>query len=431
MKVPGGYDALRRSFAIRDYRLFVIGNLTSNVGLWTQRVALGWLTWDLTHSTAWLGGISMAEAVPTLVLALIAGTVVDRFDYFRLLRLTQTLSLAYAVAMAVLVLTGLMNIWLLAALVFVRGAVSAFNRPSRMTAVYSLVGRDLLGSAVAVNSIIFNISRFAGPAVGGGLIVGVGIGWTFVVVAGMFLVFNIMIRLIHAQGAPPAREQRPSMLAETIEGLRYMAVHRGIRIQMMVIIIVSLLAKPISDLLPGFAGRIFERGPDGLAIFLSTYGFGAMLGAFWIASRGRGLKGMTTLSIGAVLVSAAFLLLFALAPAFWIACVAIGFIGCAFIVQNVSNQTLIQSASDTAMRGRVISNYGLVNQGLPSFGTLLSGAIAEHIGLRLPIAAGAVLLALGWLWLWRMRHGLAAIMETDPVAEEAGSDKNAAGTSRA
>ena len=88
MKVPGGYDALRRSFAIRDYRLFVIGNLTSNVGLWTQRVALGWLTWDLTHSTAWLGGISMAEAVPTLVLALIAGTVVDRFDYFRLLRFT-------------------------------------------------------------------------------------------------------------------------------------------------------------------------------------------------------------------------------------------------------------------------------------------------------------------------------------------------------
>lgn len=419
MKVPGGYDALRRSFAIRDYRLFVIGNLTSNVGLWTQRVALSWLTWELTHSTAWLGGMAMAEAIPTLSFALVAGTIVDRVDYFRLLRITQALSLAYAVAMAVLVLTGLINIWLLVALVFVRGSVSSFNRPSRMTAVYSLVGRDLLASAVSVNSIIFNISRFAGPAVGGGLIVAVGIGWTFAAAAAMFLVFNIMIRLIRAKAAPPSREKRASMLADTVEGLRYMVLHPGIRVQMIVIILVSVLAKPVSNLLPGFAGKVFAMGPDGLATFLSSYGFGAMLGAFWMVGRGRGLAGMTAISMAAVLAAAACLFLFALAPLFWVACIAIGLVGCAFIVQNVSNQTLIQSAADPAMRGRVISNYGLVNQGLPSLGTLCSGAIAEHVGLHLPVATGAVLLAVAWCWAWRQRRSLAAIMEVEPDSEAA------------
>ncbi len=414
MKVPGGYDALRRSFAIRDYRLFVIGNLTSNVGLWTQRVALGWLTWELTHSTAWLGIIAVAEALPTLVLALIAGTVVDRVDYFRLLRFTQALSLGYAVAMAALVLAGLMDIWLLFALVLFRGAVSAFNRPSRMTAVYSLVGRDLLASAVSVNSVIFNISRFAGPAVGGALIVAVGIGWTFAACAVLFLTFNVLLSMIRARAVSAGREERRSMLSDTVEGLRYMAAHPGIRAQMIIVVLMSVLAKPLVDLLPAFAGRVFAMGPDGLALLLSANGLGAMVGSFWLASRGRGLAGMTGLSIGAVLASALFLVLFVSAPEFWIGCIAIGFIGFAFIVQNVANQTLIQSASDPAMRGRVISNYGLVHQGLPALGTLMVGAIAERFGLQLPITIAACLLALGWYWAWSRRHALTVVLEADP-----------------
>src|SRR3954467_2917972 len=110
MKVPGGFSALQRTMLLPNYRLYVIGNLASNLGLWVQRVAIGWLTWELTNSTAWLGGIAIAESAPPIVFGLIAGTVVDRVDYFKMMRLTQAFSLLYAVAMAAFTFAGLMNI---------------------------------------------------------------------------------------------------------------------------------------------------------------------------------------------------------------------------------------------------------------------------------------------------------------------------------
>lgn len=419
MRIAGSFATLGRSLAIRDYRLFVIGNLTSNIGLWTQRIALGWLTWELTHSTAWLGAIAMAEAGPLLIFSLLAGTIIDRVDYFKLLRITQSLSLLYAIVMTVLTLGGWMNIWLLFSIVLVRGAVVSFNRPSRMTVIFSLVGRDMLTSAVALNSVIFNISRFVGPAIGGALIVAAGVGWTFAVAAGMFFVFTLMLHLISARvAAPPVRERR-SILVETLEGLRYTLSHRGILIQMAILLMLGILAKPITDLFPGFVGRVFARGPEGLAILTGIYGLGAMAGAFWMISRDKGVKGLTAISINAILVVAIGLGLFVATSNFWIACPFVAVVGFAFIVQNIANQTLIQMSSAPAMRGRVISIHALVQHVVPAAGALIIGFIADRIGLRLPVAAGAILCIAVWIWLWRQRAALAALLETEQAVGEA------------
>lgn len=414
MKFSGSFGALGRTLAIRDYRLFVIGNLTSNVGLWTQRVALGWLTWELTHSTAWLGAIAIAESAPLLVFALIAGTVIDRVDYFKLLRCTQSLSLAYAVAMAGLTLGGVMNIWLLFVIVLVRGSVVAFNRPSRTTVLYSLVGRDMLGSAVALNSVIFNVSRFIGPALGGGLIVLAGVGWTFAVAAGLFLVFTLTLHMISARVASPPARERGSMIAETMDGLRYMVQHRGIRVQAAIMVVIGFLAKPLSDLLPGFVGEVFNRGPEGLAVLTSVYGIGAMAGAFWMVSRDKGVTGLTAISISGILVVAIGLLLFVATTNFWIASPFLAIVGFAFIVQSIANQTLIQMSSEPTMRGRVISNYALIQHCVPAIGALIMGVIADHIGLRVPVGVGAALCLGLWYWVWRERQSLAAVLESEP-----------------
>ncbi len=416
MKFPGSFGALGRTLAVRDYRLFVIGNLTSNVGLWTQRVALGWLTWELTHSTAWLGAIAIAEAAPLLVFSLIAGTVIDRVDYFKLLRCTQSLSLAFAVTMAALTLTGLMDIWLLLIIVLVRGSVVAFNRPSRTIVLYSLVGRDMLASAVALNSVIFNVSRFVGPAVGGGLIVFAGVGWTFAAAAGLFLIFTLMLYMISARVASPPVRERGSIIAEMVAGLRYMLQHRGIRIQMAILVVIGFLAKPLSDLLPGFVGEVFSRGPEGLAVLTSVYGIGAMAGAFWMVRRDKGVVGLTVLSISGILIVATGLLLFVATPNFWIAAPFLAVVGFAFIVQNIANQTLIQISSEPAMRGRVISNHALVQHSVPAIGALIMGVIADHIGLRAPVAVGAALCVGLWYWVWRQRKPLAAVLESGPPA---------------
>lgn len=420
MKLPEGLRALQRTFVIRNYRLFVIGNMTSNLGLWVQRVAIGWLAWELTNSTTWLGGMAMAESAPTIIFGLIAGTVVDRVDYFKMLRITQACQLLYSVAMATLTFTGLMNIWVLLTLTILRGSIVAFNRPTRMTVVYNMVGRDLLPSVLALNSTIFNTSRFIGPAIGGVILVAGGPKWTFVVGALMFFVFTLCLRAMKMPEVKPIpRAGRPSVLLETIEGLRYTISHAGIRKQLTLLIGTSLFAKPVTDLMPGFAAQVFQMGPHGLALLLSAHGIGATSAGVWLASRDKGIKGMTAVTIRNVLFMAIGLLIFTATDYFWIACPIVCWIGFTFITQGVTNQTLIQSAVDPALRGRVVSTYGLISQGVPSIGSFTMGAIAEHFGLRIPVAAGAVICLLLWATAFRERKSMAAALEVDPTPQHA------------
>jgi MFS family permease len=417
MEIPGGFNAIRLSFAIRDYRLYVIGNVASNIAVWLQRVTIGWLAWELTHSTAWLGGIALAEAAPALLLSLIAGTVIDRVDYFKLLRLTQSFRMLHSAVMAALALSGLMNIWFLLALSILLGSSDAFYRTARLTVVYQLVGREFLASALAVNAIIFNLSRFIGPALGGAIIVVAGVGWAFVAVAALYFVYSVVLRFMVLDCTPVKRVQEP-MLEEIKDGLRYILSHYGIRLQLALLVGTGLMARPVTDLMPGFAGQVFNQGAHGLALLLSSHGIGATVGALMLAGRGKNLKGMTSISIGSILLIAVSLLLFAATPVLWVACLLSGVAGFGFIIQNVTNQTLIQSATDPAFRGRVLSIYGMFVKGIPSIGALVIGILAEHMGLRIPVAGGALLCLLLWYWAWRKRKLLAVSMEAEPANKE-------------
>ncbi len=415
LKMPGGFSMLWRTLSIRDYRLYVIGNFTSYTGLWVQRVAIGWLAWQLTDSPAWLGVIAFADQFPTILLGLFAGALTDRMDYFKLLRITQALSLVYSCIMAVLAFTGWIDIWSLLALTLFRGTIVAFNRPSRMTVIYHLVGRDLLPSAVSFNALIFNSSRFIGPAIGGAIIVFAGTGWAFAVGAMMFLVFTICLRLMNAPVMPEPEPSHKSIMADSLEGLRYLLAHPGIRMQMALLTTTSMFARPLTDMFPGFADEVFGNGAHGLALLQSAQGIGAMAGGAVMLSYSR-LKGLTRLTLSNILVMSLTTIAFTLTGAdlFWLACILIGGVGYALTVQNTSNQTLIQSAVSPDMRGRVLGLYGLVARGGPALGALLMGIAAEHFGLRAPVIFGAALCILLWIWAWPRRNALAAALEVDP-----------------
>ncbi len=414
MKIPGGFQSLRRCMQIRDFRLYAIGSIAHGLGVWILRMAMGWMAWDLTQSTAWLGGIAMAETAPTILLALIAGTVVDRVNYFKMMRITQGLSVLFAAALAALTFAGLMNIWVLCSLTIFRGCLIAFNRPSRMALIYPLVGRDLLAPALAIGSIVFNGSRFIGPAFGGLIVVTWGIAWAFAATTGLLLTYALVLAAMRVSIEPKKQETR-SMLAETKEGITYILAHGGIRLQLVLLVVVGIVAKPVTDLLPGFAGQVFSTGADGLAFLLSFHGLGATAGAIWLASRASGLEGLTRVSIFAIFFLSIVLMGFAASTTFWLALLFSALIGFAFIVLNVSNQTLIQSAVDPNFRGRVISVYGLVVQGMPALGALLLGGIAEHIGLRIPVfIAGAICVGAGY-YAWRRRAMLKSSLEIEPM----------------
>jgi MFS family permease len=421
MRIPVGFEILRQTLALRHYRLYVLGNITSNLGMWTQRVAMGWLTWELTHSTAWLGIIAICEAGPALLVGIFAGAVVDRVDQFKLLRLAQSWSLIFSGALAILTLTNVMDIWMLVGLVLMRGVVIAFYRPTRMTVIYGLVGREFLPSALALNSMVFNTSRFLGPAIGGVIIASAGTGWSFVFAFLLFWVMTFALRAIQHAGLslPPAATTHHSLWHETLEGLRYVLQHNGIRTQLTLLIVTSVVAKPVTDLLPGFAGEVFDRGSTGLALLLSFHGAGAVVGAVWMTSRAS-LVGLTRVTLANILLMGIALLLFVATGNFWIAGPLVSLVGFAFIVQSISNQTLIQSAIEPALRGRVMSVYGIISQGVPSIGTLAMGTIAADWGLRLPIAVGAALCIALWGWGWRLRVPLAAALEHE--AQPAAAD---------
>lgn len=411
MKITGGFDSLRQCMRIKDYRRYVVGNIGHGLGVWNLRLCIGWLAWDLTNSTAWLGGMAMAEMMPTLMFTLFAGTIVDRIDYFRMMRITQGLAMLLAATMSVLTLAGVMNIWLLLSLTTFRGCLMAFNRPSRMALIHPLVGADLIAPALAIVSIIFNGSRFIGPALGGFMIVSAGIGWGFAASAVLLLVYSLALATMKLSIKPQRREGR-SMLAETAEGLAYVVSHGGIRLQLAILAVVGIAAKPVTDLMPGFAGQVFGVGADGLAMLLSAHGVGAMSGAIWLAARPSGIEGMTRMTIFCVLFLAIVLTLFATAQIFWMAVMFAALLGFGFILLNVSNQTLIQSAVDPGLRGRVMSVYGLIMQGVPAFGALLLGGVAEHIGLRIPMLIGGGMCFAVWVVAWRRRGELEASLET-------------------
>jgi predicted MFS family arabinose efflux permease len=417
MRVPIGFEILRQTLTLRYYRLYVLGNITSNLGTWTQRVAMGWLTWELTHSATWLGINAICEAGPSIVIGMFAGAIIDRVDPFKMLRLAQLWSLIYSAAFAILTLTGVIDIWMLTSLVLMRGVVIAFYRPTRSTVIYGLVGREFLPSALALNSMVFNSSRFLGPAIGGTIIAWAGTGWTFVCAFVLFCVMTIALREIKKAGLslPPIRDTHRSIWHETLGGIRYILGHEGIRLQLLLLIVTSLAAKPLPDLMPGFAGQVFDRGSSGLAMFLSCEGIGALVGAIWMTSRSS-LTGLTRITLANILLMSVTILLFSQTTSFYIAAPINALIGFAFIVQSVSNQTLIQSAIEPGMRGRVMSIYGIIAQSLPSLGTLAMGAIAAHTGLRLPVAVGAIIVGLLWAWAWRLRVPLAAALESEPDA---------------
>src|SRR5215831_15937803 len=169
------------AFAYRNYRIYASGNALSLVGIWLQRVSVGWLAWTLTHSGTWLGIMSMAEFFPVVFLSPLAGVLADRRDQVSVIRMTQIIGGTQAGLLAILVYTEAITIEWLFALTLLLGITNAFAQPSRMALISSLVDRPALPSALAINSIVFNSARFIGPAIAGVLIAHVGIGTSFAV----------------------------------------------------------------------------------------------------------------------------------------------------------------------------------------------------------------------------------------------------------
>jgi MFS family permease len=296
-----------------------------------------------------------------------------------------------------------MNIWILAGLVLFRGAVFAFNRPARQTVVYGLVGREKLLSALAQNAMIFQTSKFIGPAIGGATLVAFGIAGTFAIGVLLIFVFTVTLRLLEVP-APARKKREPQpLVTEVADGLRYILSQPAVRNQFILLAIVALCAKPITDLMPGFASGEFGRAASGLAWLLGCHGVGATLAGVWMSFR-FGIRSLLTMACIAIISMSVALILFVGFNSFIIGCLLMPFVGFSAVVMDISNQTIIQSAIRSRFRGRTMSIYGMIAQGGPAIGALAMGLIAESAGLRWPVFIGACLTLIAGVLALIFRH---------------------------
>jgi len=409
-----GFAALAAAFRHRNFRIYAIGNALSLVGLWVQRVAVGWLTWELTRSGTWLGIMVFADLAPALLLGPIGGAIADRFDRKRIAMGAQALALVQAASLAALTMAGLIDIYALLAFTVALGAVSSFWQPVRLALMPALVERPDLPAAIAIASMIFNLARFVGPAVAGPIIVYAGVGPAFAVNAVSFLAFLVALAAMDLPRPKPRPRGGSSVLGDVMAGVRFAAAHAGIGPLLLLTLVVAAGVRPVAELLPGFADAVFDRGAGGLAMMTSALGLGALVGGLWLARRGDrpGLTRatLTGAALGGVAVAA-----FAATDVFPLALLAISGAGVAIAISAVGAQTLVQTAVPDEMRGRVLSFYGLIFRSAPALGALAMGAASEVVGLGPPVMVGAALGVAACAWGWRRRARLAAALEAAPA----------------
>jgi MFS family permease len=411
-----GFQAMRSALAHPNYRYFAMGNVCSHLGSWIQRVAMGWLVWELTRSGTWLGIVAFADLAPTVLFAPIAGVVADRVNRLNGIRITQIMAMAQATLLWGLTLAGLINIEWLVALALAHGIIMAFNQPIRFAIIPALVDRKDLSSAIGLNSVSFNFARVAGPAVAGLLIAYVGISVAFLMNALSYLIYIVALYAIRMQ-APPKRTPRPmsEIPNEMLEGLRYCIRTPGVAPMFFILTVVAVFGRAYAELLPGFADRVFDVGVEGFSMLTSAAGAGAITASFLLAGRSSVVGLMRVVTINVLLLAAA-LIGFTATTDFWIGLICVVVAGFSTLAVGVGEQTLLQNAISGAIRGRVMSLYGMIARGGPAIGALAMGWASDYVGLRWPVMAGAFCCLLLWLWALRRRRGMTEALEAE--AEE-------------
>ena len=405
-------------FANANFRHYVYGNSFSQFGIWVQRVAVAWLTWELTESPFWLGLMAFADFAPAIVFAPLAGAIADRVDRLRGIKITQALGGLQGIVLVVLTGTGTITVEILLFLTFLLGIVMAFNQPLRLAVIPSLVGSKEMSAAVSVNSLTFNVARISGPAIVGITILGFGIAPCFAICAVSYFIFVIALMFVRLYDQPLATQNKTyrDLPSEIMAGLHYCRSHVGIGPVMVLMAVVAIAGRSYTELLPGFAAAVFDRGADGFALLTGAMGLGAIFGGMTLATR-TSVTGLTNYIVINVLVLGFAVIGFALAPAFWAAMIMVCVSGFSQVVVGIGEQTLVQNASDPAMRGRVLSLYGMIGRAGPAIGALIMGGLAEVFGLRWPVMGGAAIMLLFLFWLLPRRKIMAASLECEPSSE--------------
>lgn len=397
------------AFKNRNYRLFFLGQSVSLIGTWMQKTAVSWVIYSLTHSKFMLGVTLFATMFPSFLFSFIAGVVVDRYNKYKLLLLTQFVSMIQAVLLTGLIFFKHYSVWEILALSVFLGIINAFDVPARQSLVYEMVSdKKDLPNALALNSSMVNLSRLIGPAIAGIVIESLGDDVCFGLNALSFVAVIVSLFLMKLPKYIPVPRTK-NILGELKDGLSYIRRTPDIAFILGMLALISLLVLPFSTLIPVYAKDIFHGTASTFGIIDSVIGLGAFSGAIFLASLKRGTDLRKILAVNTFVFGAG-LVLFSHASYYPLALLFAAISAFGMMSQITISNTLIQTTVDPVMRGRVISVYAMAFFGMQPLGGLIIGSISQRIGVEnMVLAEGIFALLIGFLHIGFLKNRRATL----------------------
>jgi predicted MFS family arabinose efflux permease len=400
------FGRIFKAFQYRDFRLMWFGACTSSIGTWMQLVAQGWLIYRLTHSAFLLALDQFLSGIPIFLFSLVGGVIADRVERRRILLGSQWVQMATATTLTVLVATGLVHVWHILCLSFVSGLAQAFGGPAYQALIPTLVKREDMPNAIALNSIQFNLAVTVGPALAGQALAKLGETWCFGLNAVSFLAPIISLSMITTRFLPDKTTE--SIFTSFKKGIAFTRKQPGMEALIILAFFMTFLAMPMRTYLPVFVKDIFRRGPATYGNLLSLMGIGSICGSLGIAAAGN-FKGKGRVALGGLALLGAGISMFAFSKALPVSGAAMVIVGAAMMAVFATVNSLVQLITTNEMRGRVMSVYNFAFRGGMPLGNLATGWLVPMFTAPVVLGINGLLLIAVALYFFLVQRRIAAL----------------------
>ena len=384
-----------RAFRSKSFRIFYAGQGLSLLGNWMQTVAMSWLVYRVTGSALLLGVTAGAQQLPILFLSPIAGVWADRVNRQRLLMLIQSLAFVQALTLALLTFAGAVRVPHLIGLALFLGIITAFETPTRQAFLLELIEhREDLPNAIALQSLLFQSTRFVGPSVAGLVLAVLGEAWCFLVNALCYLAIIVTYAVVRVKPRE-LPDTRIGWWRQLASGIKYAFGFTGSRRLLLLLMVMGFFTAPWSSLMPIFAAETFSGDSRTFGFLIGAVGLGAILGTFALAARSS-VRGLGRVVAAATVMAGVALGGFSLSGTLWLSLTFLGVFGAGLVVTAASVNTILQTVADEDKRARVISMYVMCFLGFAPIGNFTAGALAEVIGAhRTLLGCGLIVVLAG------------------------------------
>jgi MFS family permease len=395
-----------KAFQYRDFRLMWIGACTSSIGSWMQIMAQAWLVYGLSHNSAFLLGLdAFLGSIPIFLFSLVGGVMADRFDRRHVLLISQYIQMADASILTVLVFTHTVHVWHVLLLSFISGLGQAFGGPAYQALIPTLVKKEDMPNAIALNSIQFNVARIIGPTLGGLAMAHLGNAWCFGLNALSFLAPVVTLIMVKTRFSP--EKTTDSILTSMKQGIRYIRRQEGMQALMVLAFCMTALGIPMLTFLPVFVRR-FNGDTSIYTIFLVCSGLGSITGSLSVAALGN-IRRKGRLALCMLICLGAGISGFALSKSVAVSGLMLFFSGASLIGVFAMVSSVVQLIVTNDMRGRVMSVYNFAFRGGMPFGNLLTGWLVPMYTAPVVLAVNGVVLMLVGVYFLLGQRRMAAL----------------------